>query len=71
VPHPGVACTLHTGWGWVGAAQLHLQRATELMQTGKVTADLNLEGKNALIEQDLYDELIADWAKKTGRETRA
>jgi 2-methylisocitrate lyase-like PEP mutase family enzyme len=71
VPHPGVACTLHTGWGWVGAAQLHLQRATELMQTGKVTADLNLEGKNALIEQDLYDELIADWARKTGRETRA
>jgi 2-methylisocitrate lyase-like PEP mutase family enzyme len=71
VPYPGVACTLHTGWGWLGAAQLHLQRATELMQTGKVTADLNLEGKDALIQQDLYDELISDWAKKTGRETRA
>ncbi|CAN7264157.1 isocitrate lyase/PEP mutase family protein [Phenylobacterium sp. LjRoot225] len=71
LPIPGTACTLHTGWGWLGAAKLHLERATELMQTGKVTADLNLEGKNALIEQDLYDELISDWAERTGRETRA
>ena len=70
LPIPGTACTLHTGWGWLGAAKLHLERATELMETGKVTADLALEGKNALIEQDLYDELISDWAKKTGRETR-
>jgi hypothetical protein len=67
---PGVACTLHTGWGWMGAAQLHLQRARELFETGKVTADLSLPEKNDLIEQDLFDELIADWAKKTGRETR-
>jgi 2-methylisocitrate lyase-like PEP mutase family enzyme len=70
LPIPGTACTLHTGWGWLGAAKLHLERATELMATGKVTADLNLEGKNALIEQDLFDGLISDWAKKTGRETR-
>jgi 2-methylisocitrate lyase-like PEP mutase family enzyme len=70
LPIPGTACTLHTGWGWLGAANLHLERATELMQTGQVTANFNLEGKNALIDQDLYDELIGDWAKKTGRETR-
>ncbi|HKR88895.1 MAG TPA: isocitrate lyase/PEP mutase family protein [Phenylobacterium sp.] len=69
-PIPGTACTLHTGWGWLGAAKLHLERARELFETGKVTADLNLAEKNALIEQDLFDELITDWAKKTGRETR-
>lgn len=70
VPIPGTACTLHTGWGWLGAAKLHLERARELFETGKVTADLNVPEKNALIEQDLFDELIADWARKTGRETR-
>lgn len=71
LPIPGTACTLHTGWGWMGAAKLHLERAKELFETGKVTADLNLPEKNDLIEQGLYDELIADWAKKTGRPTRA
>jgi 2-methylisocitrate lyase-like PEP mutase family enzyme len=70
LPIPGTACTLHTGWGWLGAAQLHLSRATQLFETGKVDMDPNLDGKNALIEQDLYDELIRDWARKTGRPLR-
>jgi 2-methylisocitrate lyase-like PEP mutase family enzyme len=67
---PDTAFTLSTGWGWLGAAQLHLARAKELMETGTVKMDHILEGKNALIEQDLFDELIADWARKTGRQTR-
>lgn len=71
LPIPGTACTLHTGWGWMGAAMLHLERARELFETGKVTADFNMPEKNALIEQDFYDELIAEWAQKTGRPTRA
>jgi 2-methylisocitrate lyase-like PEP mutase family enzyme len=69
-PIPNTAMTLHTGWGWLGAAQLHLSRAKSLMETGKIDMEMAFEPKNKLIEQDLYDELIADWARKTGRETR-
>jgi methylisocitrate lyase len=64
---PGTAFTLSTGWGWVGAAQLHLARARELMETGTVKMDHVLEGKEALIDQTFYDNLIADWARKTDR----
>ena len=67
---PGTAFTLSTGWGWMGAAQLHLARATELMQTGRVTMDPMLPGKDALLEQELYDELIRQWAERTNRATR-
>jgi 2-methylisocitrate lyase-like PEP mutase family enzyme len=67
---PNTAFTLSTGWGWVGAAQLHLARAKELMATGSVTMDHVLEGKAQLIEQDFYDGLIAEWVAKTGREAR-
>lgn len=67
---PGTACTLSTGWGWMGAAQLHLKRARELFETGNVVMDGTLEGKDALIGQDMYAELIAEWARKTGRQTR-
>lgn len=69
-PIPGTAVTLHTGWGWTGAAQLHLERARELFKTGSLLVDVAIEGKTALLEQDLYAELIADWAKKTGRPVR-
>jgi 2-methylisocitrate lyase-like PEP mutase family enzyme len=67
---PGTAFTLSTGWGWMGAAQLHIARAKELMQTGAVKMDPEIEGKDALIEQDLYDTLTRDWAQKTGRKIR-
>ena len=67
---PGTAFTLSTGWGWMGAAQLHLARAKELMETGTVKMDPNIEGKDALIEQGLYDGLTRDWAEKTGRKVR-
>lgn len=67
---PNTACTLSTGWGWTGAAQLHLARAKELMETGTIVMDHVLPGKEALIQQDLYDALIGDWAKTTGRPTR-
>lgn len=67
---PGTAFTLSTGWGWTGAAQLHIARAKELMETGTVKMDPVLEGKSALIEQDLYDKLTRDWAEKTGRTLR-
>ena len=67
---PDTAFTLSTGWGWTGAAQLHLARARELMETGTVKMDPVLEGKNALIEQDLYDAITREWAEKTGRKVR-
>jgi 2-methylisocitrate lyase-like PEP mutase family enzyme len=67
---PNTAFTLSTGWGWTGAAQLHLARARELMQTGTVKMDHNLEGKDALLEQGIYDALTREWAEKTGRPVR-
>ncbi len=67
---PGTAFALHTGWGWMGAAELHLERATELMETGKVTMTSMFPRKGEFIEQDFYDNLIAEWAGKTGRQVR-
>ena len=67
---PGTAFTLHTGWGWMGAAQLHWERARKLMETGSLDISIVIEDKAQLIEQDLYDELIGDWARKTGRPVR-
>jgi hypothetical protein len=69
-PAPDMELTLFTGWGWMGAAQLHLARAKELMETGTIKFDPKFDEKNALIDQDLYDGLIADWARKTGRQPR-
>ena len=66
----GTAFTLHTGWGWMGAAQLHWERARKLLETGSLDISLVIEDKEQLIEQDLYDALIKDWAKKTGRPIR-
>jgi 2-methylisocitrate lyase-like PEP mutase family enzyme len=67
---PGPLFTLHTGWGWMGAAQLHWERARKLMETGSLDISLAIEAKEQLIEQDIYDALVADWAKKTGRPVR-
>jgi 2-methylisocitrate lyase-like PEP mutase family enzyme len=64
---PGAAFTLNAGWGWLGAAQLHLQRARTLFETGSISVNADLEGKTTLLDQDLFDEIIGDWARKTGR----
>ena len=67
---PDTICTLNTGWGWTGAAIYHLKTARELFDTGSITYPGTLEGKDQLIEQDVYDMLIADWCDKTGRQLR-
>ncbi len=67
---PGTAFTLSTGWGWMGAAQLHLARAKELLATGSVTMENAFPEKNALIDQDFFDDLVREWALKTGRGVR-
>ncbi len=67
---PGTAFTLHTGWGWTGAAQLHLERARTLLATGSLDINPVFEGKDQLIEQDVYDALVESWAKETGRPVR-
>ncbi len=64
---PGTAFALHTGWGWIGAAKLHLERAQELMETGSVSFDHTFPEKSELIEMDLYDDIIREWARKTGK----
>jgi 2-methylisocitrate lyase-like PEP mutase family enzyme len=70
MPIEGTACTLFTGFGWMGAAQLHIKRCQQLLETGRCDMDPVLEGKDQLIEQDVFDEIIAGWAKKTGRPLR-
>jgi len=67
---PGAAFSLHTGWGWTGAVEMHFARARQLMSEGKVTLNPPFPEKAALLEQDLYDALIADWAKASGRPVR-
>ena len=67
---PPTAFALFTGFGWMGAVQLHIERARTLLETGTLKIDPNIEAKKFLIEEDLYDELIEDWATKTGRPTR-
>jgi 2-methylisocitrate lyase-like PEP mutase family enzyme len=67
---PDTAFTLNTGWGWVGAAKYHLEGAKELMATGTIKRDLAFPEKYALIEQPFYDDLISEWAEKTGRKSR-
>jgi hypothetical protein len=66
----GAAFCLHTGWGWISAAQAHLAHARTLFASGELQFDPTLEIKDALIDQRLYDELIRTWAKDTGRKTR-
>jgi hypothetical protein len=70
LPLPDTICTLHTGWGWTGAARLHLERARTLFETGTLIVDGTIEGKESLLEQDFYDRLISDWATRTGRPAR-
>jgi len=67
---PGTAFALHTGWGMIGAAKQHMAFARELMEKGTVTFDHVFPEKDELLEMGLYDDLIRDWANKTGRETR-
>jgi 2-methylisocitrate lyase-like PEP mutase family enzyme len=66
---PGTRINLQAGWGWMGAAQMHLERCLELKEKGKLD-HINpvLPHKRELLEQDLYDDLIREWAQKTGRQ---
>lgn len=68
---PDTACTLSTGWGWATAAANHLKMARELMEHGfPQSANFEMPEKYDLIRQPLYDDLIEDWARRTGRSTR-
>ena len=72
---PDTAFTLSTAWGWVSAAVGHLAMARELMETGSVKSAMgafaNFPEKYDLIDQALYDDLIVEWAERTGRPTRS
>jgi 2-methylisocitrate lyase-like PEP mutase family enzyme len=69
-PKPGTGFTLAAGWGWLGAAQLHLSRARTLFETGELTdIERTLEHKAELTDQVLFDRIIRDWAQKTGRQS--
>ncbi len=67
---PGTAFNMATG-GWSTAAANHLQMMRELKEEGQVkSANRNFPEKDVLIDQPLYDGLIEEWARKTGRQAR-
>ena len=66
----GSSFCLSTGWGWSGAAQLHMRLSRELFKTGALNVDGAIDSKRSLIEEDVYDALIKDWAEASGRPTR-
>jgi 2-methylisocitrate lyase-like PEP mutase family enzyme len=67
---PGTICNLSTGWGWSGAVQTHIERCRTLFEAGELSVDIGFDDKAELIQEDLYNALIGDWARKTGRPTR-
>jgi len=66
-PKPGTGFTLAAGWGWLGAAQTHLERAQSLFDNGHLTFDPTFKDKAKLIDQILYDDVVTQWAKRTDR----
>jgi 2-methylisocitrate lyase-like PEP mutase family enzyme len=69
-PLPKQAFLVSTGWGWNGAAKLHLERARELMETGQVDLSGGMFDDTNFIDKPFYDDLVRNWAKRTGRPTR-
>jgi 2-methylisocitrate lyase-like PEP mutase family enzyme len=69
-PLPRQAFLISTGWGWNGAAMLHLARAQELMETGQVDMSGGVFDDTAFVDKLLNGDLVRDWAKKTGRPSR-
>jgi 2-methylisocitrate lyase-like PEP mutase family enzyme len=69
-PLPRQAFLISTGWGWNGAAMLHLARAQELMETGQVDMSGGVFDDTAFVDKLFYGDLVRDWAKKTGRPSR-
>ncbi|MCX7865223.1 MAG: isocitrate lyase/PEP mutase family protein, partial [Novosphingobium sp.] len=67
---PGTAFNMATGT-WAVAAANHLKMARELFETGRISdANWNFPEKYELIQHPLFDGLIEEWAKRTGRQTR-
>ena len=67
---PGTQFNMMTG-GWVTAAANHLKMARELMESGTIqSGNFNFPEKYELIDQNFYNDLIHDWAERTGRPAR-
>jgi hypothetical protein len=67
----GMAFSLFTGWGTSSAARAHQEWATYLWQHGELPHDaFGIPGKDDLIDQGLYDQVVATWATRTGRPVR-
>jgi len=67
---PGARLVLSSGWGWQNAARVHFESARRVLQFGHATPVAPVEARDLLLDQPLYDELIADWVAKTGRVQR-
>lgn len=68
----GLSFSLFTGWGTSSAARGHHQWATHLLEHGDLPPDaFAFPGKDELIDQAAYDQVVANWATGTGRPVRA
>lgn len=68
----GLRIALSTGWGVAGAARSHQQWAAHLRQHGDLPPEaFGFDDKDQLIDQDIYDQITAGWAARTGRPGRS
>jgi len=69
---PGLTIALATGWGVASAARAHQQWAAHLKEYGELPPEaFGFEGKDALIDQPVYDRVVEQWASRTGRPLRS
>ena len=65
---PRLTLALATGWGVAGAVREHRRWAAVLRTHGELPAEaFAFEGRDELIDQALYDGVVAAWARRTGR----
>jgi 2-methylisocitrate lyase-like PEP mutase family enzyme len=68
----GIRIALSTGWGVAGAARSHQRWAAYLRQHGDLPPEaFGFDDKDQLIDQDVYDQITAGWAARTGRPVRS
>lgn len=68
----GMRIALSTGWGVAGAARSHQQWAAHLRQHGDLPPEaFGFDDKDRLLDQDVYDQITAGWAARTGRPVRS
>ena len=70
--HPRLTIALATGWGVAAAVREHRRWALHLRQHGELPAEeFRFEGRESLIDQEIYDGVVRAWVQRTGRSPRS